>query len=146
MASDDAQLHKCSLTITKPRIALAAARGGVAPNVEDFGGHQCIRLVPALPGGPGTGAVALLDLFATPHNKRITWDHMLRQVSDWEGTLWGKPDWADRPTGDPSQWRTRERIAPGTAYEYNDVRVNALALATLQVWRRPLPSVLRADR
>lgn len=22
---------------------------------------------------------------------------MLRQTSDWEGTLWGKPDWADRP-------------------------------------------------
>ena len=99
--------------------------------------------VPALAGGPGTSTVTLLDLFATPHNRGITWDHMLRQVSDWEGTLWGKPEWADRPTGDPAQWRTRDRVAPGSAYEYNDVRVNALALATLQVWRRPLPSVLR---
>jgi hypothetical protein len=35
--------------------------------------------------------------FETPHNRTITWDHLLRQVSDWEGTLWGKPDWADRP-------------------------------------------------
>jgi CubicO group peptidase (beta-lactamase class C family) len=33
----------------------------------------------------------------------------------------------------------------GTAYEYNDVRVNLLALAALQVWRRPLPAVLRDE-
>ena len=35
--------------------------------------------------------------FDSPHNSKITWDHLLRQTSDWEGTLWGKPDWADRP-------------------------------------------------
>lgn len=105
--------------------------------------YRSVGPIPALPGGPGTGTVTLLDLFATPHNRQISWDHMLRQVSDWEGTLWGKPEWADRPTGEPSQWRTRDRIKPGAAYEYNDVRVNALALATLEVWRRPLPSVLR---
>lgn len=99
--------------------------------------------VMALPGGPGTSAVTPLDLFATVHNRGITWEHMLRQVSDWEGSLWGKPDWADRPTGAPAEWRTRPRVAPGTVYEYNDVRVNMLALAALQVWRRPLPSVLR---
>jgi len=99
--------------------------------------------VMAMPGGPASGRVEPLDLFATPHNRRITWDHMLRQVSDWEGTLWGKPDWADRPTGAPADWRTRARVAPGSVYEYNDVRVNMLALAALQVWRRPLPSVLR---
>jgi CubicO group peptidase (beta-lactamase class C family) len=34
-------------------------------------------------------------------------------------------------------------VTPGSVYEYNDVRVNALALAALQVWRRPLPEVLR---
>ena len=105
--------------------------------------YRSVGPIPALPGGPGTAGVTLLDLFTTPHNKQITWDHMLRQVSDWEGSLWGKPEWADRPTGEPAQWRTRERIAPGAAYEYNDVRVNALALATLQIWRRPLPAVLR---
>jgi CubicO group peptidase (beta-lactamase class C family) len=99
--------------------------------------------VAALPGGPGSNQVTLLDLFSTTHNRSITWDHMLRQVSDWEGTLWGKPEWADRPTGAADTWRTRTRAVPGSVYEYNDVRVNALALAALQVWRKPLPSVLR---
>lgn len=80
--------------------------------------------------------------FDTPHNRRITWNDLLRQTSDWEGTLWGKPDWADRPDPDRSSWLTRERKAPGSSYEYNDVRVNALALAALNVWRRPLPQVL----
>jgi CubicO group peptidase (beta-lactamase class C family) len=89
------------------------------------------------------GQSTLLDLFETEHNRKITWDHLLRQTSDWEGTLWGKPEWADRPTGEPSEWATRARKAPGTAYEYNDVRVNVLALAALNVWRRPLPQVLR---
>jgi CubicO group peptidase (beta-lactamase class C family) len=81
--------------------------------------------------------------FASAHNARITWEHLLRQTSDWEGTLWGKPDWADRPTGEPATWATRPRNEPGAVYEYNDVRVNLLALAALHVWRRPLPQVLR---
>ena len=82
-------------------------------------------------------------LFESEHNRKITWDHLLRQVSDWEGTLWGKPEWADRPDQDRSTWGTRPRNEPGTAYEYNDVRVNLLGLVATGVWRRPLPEVLR---
>ena len=89
------------------------------------------------------GGSDLLYLFETPHNRTITWNHMLRQVSDWEGTLWGKPDWADRPSDNAAEWGTRARHKPGTVYQYNDVRTNALALSTLNVWRRPLPQVLR---
>jgi len=89
------------------------------------------------------GQPQLLQLFETAHNRTITWDHLLRQTSDWEGTLWGKPDWADRPSDKPGEWLTRPRNKAGTAYKYNDVRVNALALAALQVWRRPLPQVLK---
>jgi CubicO group peptidase (beta-lactamase class C family) len=85
----------------------------------------------------------LLDLFSSEHNRRITWEHLLRQTSDWEGTLWGKPDWADRPDRDVNNWLGRKRTSPGTVYEYNDVRVNLLALAALNVWRRPLPAVLK---
>lgn len=89
------------------------------------------------------GKQKYIDLFAGPHNSKITWEHLLRQTSDWEGTLWGKPDWADRPDRDATTWLTRKRNEPGAVYEYNDVRVNVLALATLNVWRRPLPEVLR---
>jgi CubicO group peptidase (beta-lactamase class C family) len=93
---------------------------------------------------PGAlGRPQFLDLFATPHNRTITWEHLLRQTSDWEGSLWGKPDWADRPDRDPSTWLTRARSASGTVYEYNDVRVNVMALAALNVLRRPLPEVLK---
>lgn len=89
------------------------------------------------------GEPQMLSPFNTPHNKTITWDDLLRQTSDWEGTLWGKPDWADRPDADASKWLSRPRNKPGTSYEYNDVRVNALALAATSVWRKPLPQALK---
>lgn len=85
----------------------------------------------------------LLHPFETVHNKTITWESMLRQTSDWEGTLWGKPDWADRPDADPKKWLNRTRTTQGTVFEYNDVRVNALALAATSVFRQPLPQVLK---
>jgi CubicO group peptidase (beta-lactamase class C family) len=85
----------------------------------------------------------LVDLFDTPHNRTITWNHLLRQTSDWEGTLWGKPDWADRPSDKPDEWLTRPRNKAGTVYKYNDTRVNVLALAALNILRRPLPQVLK---
>ena len=84
------------------------------------------------------------ELFESPHNAPITWDHLLRQTSDWSGTLWGIPDWADRPEGaTPADHPHRVLHEPGTHFKYNDVRVNLLALAALQVWRQPLPEVLR---
>ena len=89
------------------------------------------------------GKSHFLRPFASEHNKKITWNHMLRQTSDWEGTLWGKPDWADRPSDKPQEWLTRQRNEPGSVYKYNDTRVNALALATTSIWHQPLPEVLR---
>jgi len=83
--------------------------------------------------------------FASEHNSKITWHHLLNQSSDWYGTLWDKPDWADRPPRNqtPEQLKHRELKEPGTRYKYNDVRVNVLAYSLLQVWRRPLPVVLK---
>ena len=89
------------------------------------------------------GTPQLLFPFTSPHNRTITWDDLLRQTSDWEGTLWGKPDWADRPDPDANKWLNRPRNQPGTTYEYNDVRVNVLALAATSVWRKSLPQVLK---
>ncbi|MCB9280890.1 MAG: serine hydrolase [Lewinellaceae bacterium] len=120
---------------------------GLIRNIADPVGPYMAPIVPvSQPGGDKAdfmGKSKLIDLFATEHNRKITWDDLLRQVSDWEGTLWGKPDWADRPSGEPSTWMTRDRHEPGAVYEYNDTRVNVLALAAMNVWRRPLPQVLK---
>jgi len=91
---------------------------------------------------------ALDDGFESTRNRNITWRHMLTQTSEWEGTLWDKPDLVDRNRqvgvgSDNSRKGThRDLHAPGSFWEYNDVRVNRLALSLLQVFRRPLPEVL----
>ena len=87
-----------------------------------------------------------VELFESEHNRKIKWDHLLRQTSDWEGTLWEKPDWTDRPVGATvDEQMNRKMWEPGTHFKYNDVRVNVMALAALQVWRKPLPEVLREE-
>jgi CubicO group peptidase (beta-lactamase class C family) len=58
-----------------------------------------------------------IEQFRSEHNAKITWDDLLRQTSDWEGTLWGKPDWADRPDGDLAQYIARKRNEPGAVYK-----------------------------
>lgn len=85
--------------------------------------------------------------FEGPHNSKITWEHLLNQSSDWSGTLFGLHDWADRPPAEGSihDWQNRKLNEPGTVYEYNDVRVNLLAYSLLQVWRKPLPVVLKEN-
>jgi CubicO group peptidase (beta-lactamase class C family) len=85
------------------------------------------------------------DTFAGAHNSRITWRHLLTQSSDWSGCQFDLCDWADRPPkeGDIDDWKNRKLLEPGTNFEYNDVRVNLLAYSLLQVWRKPLPVVLK---
>lgn len=83
------------------------------------------------------------------HNRAITWTHLLTQTSEWEGTCFGLPDTVDRwrkVTHDPRvpagpKGGARPLQAPGTYWEYNDVRINQLALALLHLFRRPLPDV-----
>lgn len=81
------------------------------------------------------------------HNSKVTWEHLLNQSSDWSGELWGGYDWADRPpsTGNLDDWKNRKLNAPGTVFEYNDVRVNLLAYSLLNLWRKPLPQVLKEE-
>ena len=139
--------HSVTKSFLSSVVGVAFDRG-LIPSVRDTvwkAMAPIYRLRLQAPSEPGTtaGESYFLDPFTTPHNREITWDDLLRQTSDWEGTLWGKPDWADRPSQDPAEWRMRKRAQPGTTYEYNDVRVNVLALAATNVWRRPLPEVLR---
>lgn len=94
---------------------------------------------------------ALDDGFASAQNRDITWRHFLQQTSEWEGTLWDKPDLVDRNRqvgvgADNSRKGThRDLQPPGTFYEYNDVRVNRFSLALLHVFREPLPQVLARE-
>ncbi len=85
------------------------------------------------------------ESFEGDHNSKVTWHHLLNQSSDWSGSLFGLHDWADRPPkeGSIDDWKNRKLSEPGTNYEYNDVRVNLLAYSLLQVWRKPLPVVLK---
>lgn len=86
--------------------------------------------------------------FEPPHNDKITWEHLLQQISEWEGTLWDKPDLVDRNrdlstegTAATKKGTHRDLREPGRFWEYNDVRVNRLSLALLLLFRRPLPEV-----
>jgi CubicO group peptidase (beta-lactamase class C family) len=83
--------------------------------------------------------------FEGEHNSKITWHHLLNQSSDWSGSLFGVPDWSDRPPreGSIDDWKNRKLNEPGTFFEYNDIRVNLLAYSILQVVRRPLPELLK---
>lgn len=85
------------------------------------------------------------DTYEGAHNSRITWRHLLTQSSDWSGCLFDVCDWADRPSkeGGIDDWKNRKLNEPGTFFKYNDVRVNLLAYSLLQVWRKPLPVVLK---
>lgn len=85
------------------------------------------------------------NTFEGAHNSKITWRHLLDQTSDWSGCQFEVCDWSDRPprTGGIDDWKARKLLEPGTTYEYNDARVNVLAYSLLQVWRKPLPQVLR---
>jgi len=87
--------------------------------------------------------------FDGPHNSRITWRHLLQQTSEWEGTLFGKPDLVDRNRGgggqtpDAAKGSHRDLREPGAFWEYNDVRVNRASLAILRVLKRSLPELLK---
>ncbi len=104
-----------------------------------------------------------IEAFVSAHNRKITWRHLLTQSSEWQGSLFGKPDTVDhnrivggrivggrivggdRIVSDKAarKGEIRELQRPGTFYEYNDVRVNVLSLALLHLFKTPLPDVLR---
>ena len=89
-------------------------------------------------------------------NEEITWRQLLQQTSEWRGVLWSKSDVVDHnrnvggntpnmAAGDRNakKGEARPYRAPGTYWEYNDVRVNRLSLALMRVLGQPLPGVLR---
>jgi CubicO group peptidase (beta-lactamase class C family) len=127
--------HRADLTFSVAKSYLSILTGlasddGLIPDVEQPVG----RLVddPAFKGP----------------NAAVSWHHLLQQTSEWQGTLWGKSDTIDRnrvvgggPDANAKKGTFRALTPPGGFWEYNDVRVNALAYALLLVFRRPLPEV-----
>ena len=85
--------------------------------------------------------------FDDTHNSQITWHHLLNQSSQWSGELFGTYDWADRPPRGLSleEIKKQKLLPPGQAYKYNDVRVNLLSFSLLNVFRKPLPAVLKEN-
>ena len=87
--------------------------------------------------------------FDSDHNQPITWEHLLTQTSEWQGECFGMPDQVEhyrRVSHDPKppggkKGERRPLRAPGTYWEYNDVRINQLSLALLHVFRTPLPQL-----
>ena len=85
--------------------------------------------------------------FDDPHNSSITWHHLLNQSSQWSGNLFGTYDWADRPPNDLTleEIKKQKLLPPGKSYKYNDVRVNLLSYSLLNVFREPLPKILKKN-
>ncbi|GAB7526250.1 serine hydrolase domain-containing protein [Paraburkholderia sp. 2C] len=126
------------LTFSVAKMYLALLAGvahdrGLMPDVDE----------PVRVRVPGIG-------FDDAHNAPITWAHLLQQTSEWQGTYFGLSDQADHfrtvnfaapPDGKKGDLRALQH--PGTYWEYNDVRINQLALALLHLFRQPLPDVFR---
>lgn len=89
------------------------------------------------------------DAFAGPRNGVITWRQLLGLTSEWSGTLWGIPDSVDwhravpKRADAPPKGSYRALQAPGAHWEFNDVRVNVLALALTKLYGRSLDAVFR---
>jgi CubicO group peptidase (beta-lactamase class C family) len=84
--------------------------------------------------------------YDSPQNAKVTWEDHARQTSEWEGTMFGKPDtFLGAEEFGAGARPPRERHEPGTFYEYNDVRINRLSLSLLRLWKRPLPDVLKTE-
>ena len=87
--------------------------------------------------------------FDSAHNRAITWEHLLTQTSEWQGECLGMPDQVEhyrRVSHDPKppegrKGELRPLRAPGSYWEYNDVRINQFSLALLHLFKRPLPEV-----
>ena len=126
-----------TFSVAKTYLGLLAgvAHGqGLLPDVEE----------PVVARLPGIG-------FDEGANRRITWRQLFEQTSEWQGSSFGLPDTVDRwrvvahdprPAGG-KKGDSRPLQEPGSYWEYNDVRINQLALALLHLFGKPLPDVFR---
>jgi CubicO group peptidase (beta-lactamase class C family) len=82
--------------------------------------------------------------YDSPHNRLITWKNHLQQESEWEGNMWGKnSDFVGAAAFGAGERKPRPIQAPGSFYEYNDVRINRFSLSLLRLFGTGLPDVLK---
>ena len=131
-----------TFSIAKTCLAMLAGVAHERGLLPDFDAPVCASV-------PGIG-------FDAWRNAGVTWMQLLQQTSEWEGACFGIPDQVDRyrhlqyqPPREPPhpagavKGDARPLQAPGSYWEYNDVRINQLALALLHLFREPLPDVFR---
>ncbi|MFE0025950.1 serine hydrolase domain-containing protein [Amycolatopsis sp. NPDC059021] len=120
---------------SRPEMAFSATKSvasvvaGAAYDAELLVPHQPVHDVLGLPE------------FAEGAARDITWEHLLQQTSQWEGTLWTKPTSADLQS-----FREGTEVhgtPPGEGWAYNDVRMNLLTYALTVLLGRSLEDVLR---
>lgn len=84
--------------------------------------------------------------YDSPRNAQVTWKMHLNQETEWEGEMWGKKDdFVGTKAFGEGERKPRELARPGSHYEYNDVRINRLALSLLRVFKKPVPEVFRDE-
>lgn len=101
-------------------------------------------LIPAL--DQPVGGVIKDGGYDSPQNSRVTWRSHLQQQSEWEGEMWGKnANFLGLDAFGRGQMKPRALRAPGSHYEYNDVRINRFTLSLLRLFKKPLPDVFRDE-
>lgn len=84
--------------------------------------------------------------YASARNAQVTWKQHLQQETEWEGSLWGKnADFVGKDAFGAGERKPRALEAPGHHYEYNDVRINRLALSLLRVFGASVPDVFQRE-
>jgi len=84
--------------------------------------------------------------YDSPHNQLITWRNHLQQESEWQGTMFGKKDdFIGAEAFGRAEMKPRDIQAPGSFYEYNDVRINRFSLSLLEVYKKQIPDVFRDE-
>jgi CubicO group peptidase (beta-lactamase class C family) len=82
--------------------------------------------------------------YASARNAQVTWKQHLHQETEWEGSMWGKnADFIGKTEFGAGERKPRQLGAPGSHYEYNDVRINRFALSLLRVFDKPVPEVFQ---
>ncbi|MGE3274888.1 MAG: serine hydrolase domain-containing protein [Vicinamibacterales bacterium] len=80
------------------------------------------------------------------HNAPITWRMHLQQETEWQGEMFGKrDDFVGAQAFGAGERKPRALQAPGTYYEYNDVRINRFALSLLRIFEAPVPVIFKNE-